>query len=96
MKTSNGIDVLRTIWFSQATKIGPDGIPTEEKQIGIVYGRDTTTGEMKAYIGIAEGKDEKAEIDHIACWGTKFPTNAAALLMGFGAAPDPAKKEAKP
>ena len=91
MKTSNGIDVLRTIWFSQATKIGQNGIPTEEKQIGIIYGRDTTTGEIKAYIGIADGQDEIADIDNIACWGTKFPTNAAALLMGFSKA-DPAKK----
>lgn len=85
MITRNGIDVIRTAWFN------PSGLNIIG--VGIVYGRDQETGEIKAYIGTAFGIDEVQDINSIAESGAKFPAEAAAVLFGLSRAKaDPAKK----
>jgi len=94
MTTNNGIDVLRTAWFTQYPPFGPP------LMIGIIYGRDKTTGEIEAYIGgvnFGENEDEASDINLIAEWGAPFPVDAAAVIFQLAKAKaDPAKKEEKP
>jgi len=52
--------VLDAIWFTH-------GLLT----IGLVVGKDETTGEIKYYIGKANGFDEKADCNLIIASGTK-------------------------
>lgn len=60
--------ILGYCWFS-----GVDNV-------GIVYGIDNITNEKKAYIGIAVGLNEDADINHIAEYGAHFPIDEAISL----------------
>jgi hypothetical protein len=84
MITENGIVVIHTFWYSH-----------QGRNIGIVYGRDKTTGKPKACIGYTEPSEngsEQADINEIASNGADFPVDAAAVLMGYSRAVDKAKK----
>ena len=85
MITENGIMVIHTFWFTHQARC-----------IGIVYGRDKTTGEMQAYIGCVDANvngSEQEDINVIACNGAGFPTDAAAVLMGYSRAINKSIKE---
>lgn len=86
MITENGIMVIHTFWYTHQARC-----------IGIVYGRDKTTGEMKAYIGCVDANEngsEQADINQVASHGARFPTDAAAVLMGYSRAVNKSTKEA--
>jgi hypothetical protein len=87
MITENGIVVIHTFWYTH-----------QPRCIGIVYGRDKTTGEMKAYIGCVtanENGSEQDDINYITSCGARFPTDAAAVLMGYSRAVNKAAKPAQ-
>ena len=49
--------------------------------VGIVKVYDKYDG-VKYYIGACSGANEEADMDHIAKWGSKFPTSAGDELFG--------------
>ena len=49
--------------------------------VGIVLVEDIITGTLKSWIKSVTGEDEKASIEDIISWGTKFPVKAAILLI---------------
>jgi len=53
--------VIDSLWFTNL-----DGC------IGIIVIEEDITGDRKAYIGPASGKDEKADTEAILAWGNKF------------------------
>lgn len=48
--------------------------------VGIVLVRNSI-GEDKAYIGVADGADEEADLRKIAAWGAKFPYDYAVGIV---------------
>lgn len=66
------ISVLDSMWFSQMMN---------SKSIGIVKIKNEV-GDIKYYIGNADGLDECSDAIHIAETGAKFPVNAAIELFG--------------
>ena len=62
------------MWFTQMGNT---------KLIGIVFGIDENTGEKKAYIGSADGFDEKADTKNIATTGAKLTQYNAGMLSAF-------------
>ena len=62
---------------------------------GIVYGRDTITGEAKAYLGIANEFDEEKDTENIVRFGAKINPKVATLLMGIEQAPPIATEQEK-
>jgi len=53
--------VIDTIWFT-----GMNGC------VGIVIGEDENTGERKAFIGTANGRNENADAEAITAWGIRL------------------------
>lgn len=53
--------IIDVIWFINLDKL-----------IGIIAGKDDITGEIKFYIGTADGHNEGIDKQHIASWGTKL------------------------
>jgi hypothetical protein len=54
--------ITNTAWYNT----------NQSHMIGIVMGLDEVTGEPKAYIGLGDGVDEQADINHIASNGAKL------------------------
>lgn len=57
----NRVKVLESIWFTN-NQGGTTGIIIVEE----------VTGDRKAYIGVGNGIDEKADIEDILAWGSEF------------------------
>jgi len=66
---NNNVELVGWCWYN-----GRD-------TIGIVLGFDVITKEKKAYIGTADGTDERHDIFNIMCWGTKFEADIAEVLI---------------
>lgn len=66
--------ILGSTWFTPAL---PAGGP---KGIGIVLVEDTM-GEHRAYIGIGNGINQRADEIVIARWGATFPVDLAKKLI---------------
>lgn len=62
--------IIETLWFN-----GFKG------SAGIVVAEEEITGARVAYIGVASGKDEKANIDGIISFGQPFPLDTAKRLV---------------
>ena len=63
--------ILYTYWFSDMMG----------GQIGVVVGEDEITKERKAYIGIAGGQDQQADVEAISTRGQKlFPALLEEIL----------------
>jgi len=63
--------IIDSFWFTNpttTTAIYPPPFGT----VGIVIGEDETTGERKAYIGTAQGFEQKADEKRILEWGTEL------------------------
>lgn len=50
---------------------------TNRKTLGFVKAQDNVTGEIKYYIGVANGLDEDQDAKDIVNWGTKFQNKEA-------------------
>jgi hypothetical protein len=64
------------LWFT------PGGPNTDGKCIGIVLTTDAITNQQKAYIGLGNGKDEKADIELITDWGAQLDPHTAQYIAG--------------
>lgn len=62
--------VIETLWFTNFTGT-----------CGIALGKEDITGDPVAYIGVVEGKDEKADTESIINLGTKFPRDTALRIL---------------
>ncbi|GAH81524.1 unnamed protein product [marine sediment metagenome] len=54
--------VLEAIWFTN----------NQGGTSGIIIVEEDVTGNRKAYIGVGNGIDEKADIEDILAWGSEF------------------------
>lgn len=73
--------VIDTLWFTTA-----DGT------IGIVTIEEDITGDRKAYIGTASGKNEREDANHILVWGNKFSLDTVKRLQHFLTKKEKSKK----
>lgn len=69
--------ILRAHWFS-----------TAGGTIGIVHVKNDFN-ELGYYISAVAGKDEKADMQYIADWGSPFPTDAGDVLFGLARVEQP-------
>lgn len=75
--------IIDSLWFT-----------TIDGSIGIIVIEEDVTGDRKAYIGPASGKDEKADTEKIIAWGNKFSIDTAERILHFLKKEDK-KEEAK-
>lgn len=75
--------VIDSLWFTNF-----DGC------IGIIVIEEDVTGDRKAYIGPASGKDEKTDTEKVLAWGNKFSIGTAERILHFLKGEDK-KEEAK-
>lgn len=69
-KIKNGnIELIGWCWY------------TGRDSIGIVLCLDVITNEKKAYIGLVDGENERHDISNIMCWGTRFESEIAEILI---------------
>ncbi|GAJ07330.1 unnamed protein product [marine sediment metagenome] len=50
---------IKTFWFTNVTGV-----------IGLFVGEDEVTGERKAYIGVASGRNEQADTEYVKTHGS--------------------------
>lgn len=65
------MEFIDVIWFT--------GLQT----VGIVIGKDETTGKIKAYIGVGKGYNEKADIRKIMNHGNRIQKHQAMRLANL-------------
>lgn len=68
------VKVIDSIWFTNGTGLGVGAC------VGIIIIEDDS-GKRKAYVGIGNGVDEKADADRIVAWGTKFYLKTAQRIQ---------------
>lgn len=64
--------VIDSLWFT-----------TLDGCIGIIVIEEDVTGDRKAYIGPASGKDEKTDMEKVLAWGNKFSIDTAERILHF-------------
>lgn len=62
----NNQEVLDAKWF---------------QKLGVIKTKDTTTNEIKFYIGEGYGVSEEEDIKHIIDWGTKYTPDSFRQLI---------------
>jgi len=62
--------IIDALWFTNI-----DGC------IGIIVIEEDVTGDRKAYIGSARGKDQKVDTEKILAWGNKFSIDTAERIL---------------
>jgi len=69
--------ILSAIWFTNSTGTA-----------GIVITETAETKEVRAYIGVGKGADEKLDTDRIASWGTTVSAKCLVEILNLLTPPE--------